>query len=144
MNYAQIAAKYGVSRQAVTKRFNDMGEFRRGEVKTVTAVLPWDVANHPAKAKLANQTAFLGLRAYLRLRLGEKLSARSQTALRIFLQHIEAGEVLELDSVQGARYVERDPETDGSLVIRWPEGVPLDGRSEYFRIDPGQGFSAAS
>lgn len=144
LSHEQIAKKYGVSRQAVTKRFNDMGEYRRAHWQDATGLLPWDIARHPDKAKIRRQTAYAGLRAFLRKQLGQTLSPRSQETLRQFLDHINSGEVLELDSVQGVRYVQRDPERDGSLVIRWPEGVPRDERIAYFHLSAVQEPSTRS
>jgi hypothetical protein len=144
LTHSEIAKKYGVSRQAVTKRFNDMGEYRRGPLQDVTAVLPWDVANHPAKAKLWRQQPYVGLRALLRERMGAEVSPRSRAALRAFLNHVQNGEVLNLDDVQGAHYVPRDPERDGSLVVRWPEGVPQDERTPLFHLPAAQDADAAT
>ncbi|MEV6419047.1 helix-turn-helix domain-containing protein [Streptomyces sp. NPDC051662] len=135
MSRAEIAAEFGVSRQAVAKRFNDMGKYSRGPIQDVTAALPWDIANHPAKKKLWAQQPYLGLRAFLRQRMGAEVSQRSQLALRAFLNHVVQGEVLDLHETQGAHYVPRDPERDGELVIRWPRSVPLDDeRKALFRL----------
>lgn len=138
LSHTDIAAKYGVTRQAVHKRFAAMGEYRRKQYTSVAELLPWDFAGNPISRKLRQQSGFLGLRAYIRKRLGQELSPRSEEAMRRFLAHIADGKVLELDDVQGARYVERDPERDESLIIRWPEGVPKDERTDLFRYPPGQ------
>ncbi|MGN7135816.1 hypothetical protein [Streptomyces pseudogriseolus] len=142
LSHEQIAEMYGVTRQAVTKRFGDMGEYRRAQFQDVNALLPWDVAHHPLKHKLKQQSGYLGLRAFLRKQLGQTLSPRSQAAMRRFLAHVEAGEVLDLDEIQGAHFVKTDQMRDGSLVVRWPLGVPKDERSELFRYVPGQGEAA--
>ncbi|MFF8367863.1 hypothetical protein ACF05W_03410 [Streptomyces lydicus] len=143
LTHAEIAEQYNVTRQAVTWRFNNMGEYKRGPLGDVTAKLPWDLANHPAKAKLRNQQPFLGLRAFLRERLGVEVSARSQLALRAFLNRVEKGEVLAVDDVLGAHYVKRDPVRDGSLVIRWPAGVEKDDRVSLFELSAAQTGSEA-
>ncbi|MER6086548.1 hypothetical protein [Streptomyces bluensis] len=141
LSHEQIAEKYGVSRQAVTKRFNDMGEYSQRPLQDVTAALPWDIASYPSKDKLKHSRAFLGLRAFLRERMGFEVSAeRSREALRVFLDHVQAGEVLELHPGEGARYVSRR-KSDGSLVIRWPDDVPEDARTDLFRLPPGQGLA---
>ncbi|WP_338781754.1 hypothetical protein [Streptomyces sp. DG1A-41] len=145
MTHQEIADIYGVTRQAVTKRFNlDMGEYKRGRLQDVTKALPWDLAAHPAKSKLKDQESFLGLRAFLRAKLGITLSDRSKQALRAFLNHIMSGEVLTLDDAQGARYVRRDVRDIPDLVIRWPEDVPRDDRMGLFRLSPAQQTSVAS
>jgi hypothetical protein len=119
-----------------------LGEYARAatmdEAFRVAAVLPWDVANHPAKERLWSQQPYLGLRAFLRDRMGLEVSPRSQIALRAFLNHVRAGDVLALDDAQGAHYVPQDPAKDGALVIRWPEGVPRDERVGFFEFAPGQ------
>ncbi|MGI5196946.1 hypothetical protein ACQEVY_25505 [Streptomyces sp. CA-288835] len=138
MTHEDIAKEYGVSHQAVTKHFNSMGEYRKGPQSDVTSVLPWDLSNHPQKQKISCQRSFLGLRAFLRERMGLEVSRRSQQDLRAFLNHVERGEVLELDDAEGARYVQRDPVRDGSLVIRWPAKVPKGDRTDLFHWEAGQ------
>ncbi|MGW2919511.1 hypothetical protein ACWDBF_16810 [Streptomyces angustmyceticus] len=143
LTHAEIAKQYNVTRQAVTWRFTNMGEYKRGPLQDVTANLPWDLANHPAKEKLWRQQPFLGLRAFVRERLGAEVSPRSQLALRAFLNRVEKGEVLAVDAAKGAHYVDRDPLRDGSLVIRWPDEVPKDGRAMLFELAAGQTGSEA-
>lgn len=140
-SHQAIADQYGVSRQAVTKRFNLMDKYARQAFKDVTNVLPWDVANYHDKDELKNSEAFTGLRAYVRQRMGGEVSPRSELALRTFWNHLESGEVLTLDPVQGVCWVRREPERDGSLVIRWPEDVPRDERTSLFRYTPAQSES---
>ncbi|MGQ5602961.1 hypothetical protein [Streptomyces sp. EKS3.2] len=139
LSHAEIAAEFGVTRQAVTKRFNLMEKYARQEYREVTNVLPWDLAQHSDKDGLKNSEAFTGLRAYVRQRMGGEVSPRSELALRTFWNHLESGEVLTLDPVQGARWVRRDPERDDDLVIRWPDDVDQDERTDVFRFSPAQG-----
>ncbi|MFD7605166.1 hypothetical protein ACFWAN_32625 [Streptomyces mirabilis] len=141
-SHAEIARRYDVSRQAVTKLYNNMGEYSRGPVRDITDALPWDIARHPAKEKFRDQDAYIGLRAFLRLKLGAEVSRRSQVSLSTFLNHVQNGEVLELHPVHGARYVKRDPMIDGSLVIRWPEDVPQDDRVDLFHCPAGKASAA--
>ncbi|MEU9404764.1 hypothetical protein AB0E08_03475 [Streptomyces sp. NPDC048281] len=141
LSHAEIAAMHDVSRQAVTKLFNNMGEYVRGPVQAITDALPWDIAALPAKDRLRDQDAYIGLRAFVREQLGADVSPRSQVSLRAFLNHIANGEVLELDPNHGARYVKRDPQRDESLVIRWPAEVPRDARTDLFRLRAAQGVS---
>ncbi|MCY0963013.1 hypothetical protein [Streptomyces sp. H27-H5] len=126
--HAEIAQMFGVERQAVTKRVNGWGEYKKGENAPVTASMPWRIADRPDKVRLTNQAAYRGLRLYLGWRLGEDrkpLSERAKKDLRLFLEKINNGLVLTLDDSQGFVYVDRTPE-DGRLVVRWPEGVKRD------------------
>ncbi|WAB08825.1 helix-turn-helix DNA binding domain protein [Streptomyces phage Success] len=114
-SHQAIADQYGVKRQAVTKAFNLMDKYKRQAYKDVTNVLPWDLANHPDKDALKNSESFTGLRAWVRQRMGGDVSSRSELALRTFRNHLEAGEVLSLDPVQGVCWVKRDPERETIL-----------------------------
>ncbi|MFE6226885.1 hypothetical protein [Streptomyces sp. NPDC057854] len=138
LTHAEIAARYDVSRQAVTKRFNQMDRYPRQQFRDVTAVLPWDISTYPAKHEITHNESMIGLRAFLLQQAGSELSGRHTLALRVFTSHVKAGEVLELDPVQGLRWVQRDEVRDGSLVIRWPEGVPQDERTAMFRLPAAQ------
>jgi hypothetical protein len=143
MTHAQIAETYKVSRQAVTKRFNAMGEYSQASNREVTAVIPWDLRNHPGKHRLKDSEEYQGLRAFLRERMGLPVSPRSRLALKWFMNHVESGEVLTLDAERGVRYVPRE-ERDGSLVIRWPEDEPQDERTALFRLRAAQEASPRS
>ncbi len=143
LTHKEIGVKFGVSRQAVTKRFNGMDKYARQEYRDVAKVLPWDLEDFPDKDALKNSEAFTGLRAYVRGRMGGGVSPRSELALRTFWNHLTAGEVLALDDVQGAHWVRRDPERDKDLVIRWPEDVPQDERMGLFRFTPAQSEATA-
>ncbi|MFJ8930609.1 hypothetical protein ACIRLA_28900 [Streptomyces sp. NPDC102364] len=128
--HREIGAKFGVSRQAVTLRFNQMGEYVQAARKDVSAVLPWDLSQHPASSKLKDSEAYIGLRAFVRQRLGLELSARGQLSLKTFLNHVRAGEILSLHAVHGFEWEPWDSARDGDIVIRWPEGVPRDKNAE--------------
>lgn len=143
LSHAEIGAEFDVSRQAVTKRFNKMDRYARQAYRDVTNVLPWDLTDFPDKDALKNSEAFTGLRAYVRQRMGGEVSPRTELALRTFWNHLDAGEVLALDKVQGAHWVRRDPERDKDLVIRWPEGTPQDERMGLFRFTPAQSEATA-
>ncbi|MFE9442505.1 hypothetical protein ACFYO2_26715 [Streptomyces sp. NPDC006602] len=143
LTHREIGIEFGVSRQAVTKRFNAMGKYVRAAYRDATALLPWDLTNHPAKDALRKDESFWGLRAFVRQQMGGEVSKRSELALRTFENHIKAGQVLDLDPVQGVRWVRREPERDGSLVIRWPDDVPQDERTALFRYSPAQSGATA-
>jgi hypothetical protein len=129
LSHQEIADRFNVSRQAVTKRFNNMGEFVRAVTRDVAAVLPWDLSQHPAKSKLKDSVHYLGLRAFVRQELGFEVSNRGKRALTTFTNHVRAGEVLELDEVLGFVWAPYVPARDGDLVIRWPKSVPQDDRA---------------
>ncbi|MEU6389975.1 hypothetical protein [Streptomyces sp. NPDC046939] len=131
-SHSDIGKMFGVSRQAVTLRFNLMGKYVQAARRDVSAVLPWDLSRHPASSKLKDSEAYIGLRALVRQRLGMELSNRGQLALRTFLNHIRAGEVLSLHAVHGFKWEPWDAEQDGDFVIRWPEEVPRDQNAELF------------
>ncbi|MFD7552986.1 hypothetical protein ACFV9E_00390 [Streptomyces sp. NPDC059835] len=133
--HLQIAKQYGTTRQAVTYRFGEKLQMKkRAHFQEVTSLMPWDVASHPAKARLKQQAAFLGLRAYLRHRLDMEVSPRSAQAMKAFLNHVSNGEVLAVGAT-GAHYVRREA-TDGNLVIRWPADVPRhDEQLELFALE---------
>lgn len=138
MTHQEIADLYRVTRQAVTYRFNAMGEYKRGNLSGVSESLPWDFSAYPPelKRKIWSQDTFLGLRTYVRLQLGETVSRRAQLSLRAFLNRVRSGDVLAVDMERGAHYVPRDVVRDGSLVVRWPEGVPRDHRVSLLQLPP--------
>lgn len=121
-SHQEIADKFGVTRQAVQKRFSAMGLHIKGPKGRLAASLPWDIAGREDKRRLKNSTPFHGLRAFLRVRFGEQLTARSQVALSHFESHLKAGEVLALFDGEGFVYVPRRA-ADGDLVVRWPKGA---------------------
>ncbi|MFB7027170.1 MULTISPECIES: helix-turn-helix domain-containing protein [unclassified Streptomyces] len=143
LTHKQIAEEFQVSRQAVTKRFNNMDRYARQEYRDVTPLLPWDLTVHPDKDAISKHESMMGLRAFLRQRAQGTVTPRSELALRAFLAHVLAGQVLELDPRRGVQWVRRDEGRDGSLVIRWPEGVPQDERTKLFRFSPGQSEATA-
>ncbi|MEU5577793.1 hypothetical protein ABZ791_10675 [Streptomyces huasconensis] len=131
LSYVEIAKQYGVSRQAVQKRFGLMGVYVRAAHRSVTEILPWDLSDHPAKDKIKRSESFMGLRAFIRKRVGAEVSDRSELALRTFMNHVRADEVLHLDPVTGPVWVRRNSK-DGTMVIRWPEDVTRDERVQLF------------
>lgn len=127
----EIAEQYGVSRQAVTYRFNAMKIYMREKDSEVTEALPWDFSSfsESVKRKLWSDEAMLGLRSYVRQQLGAELSERGEEAMRAFLGHVARGEVLAVNEEVGSLYVPRDELKDEGLVVRWPVGVPRDSRA---------------
>ncbi|MET9901878.1 hypothetical protein [Streptomyces sp. NPDC006446] len=126
----EIAKFYGVGVSTVSMRLAKMGIRRIGPKSPVSAAIPWDITSHPEKRRFINQTCFRGLRCFVRKQMGEKLSERSEHDLKVFLNRIRGGNVLAL--VEGGfAYVPRQ-ESDGSLVIRWPENVPHNAHVALF------------
>ncbi|MEU3278182.1 hypothetical protein [Streptomyces antibioticus] len=134
-----IAKMFGVSESAVYQRLWKMGIRKNGPKSPIGNSLPWDIVNHPDKAKLINQAPFRGLRYFLQKKLGEQLSARAERDLRAFLGHVRAGEVLALQA-DGFVWVPRTS-SDGDLVVRWPAGVPKGSTVSLFVDAPSQDLS---
>ncbi|MBT2609874.1 hypothetical protein J7I97_16700 [Streptomyces sp. ISL-87] len=144
LTHGAIAKRFGVSRQAVTRLYNGQDIRTRQGLQEVTDVLPWSLDTHPAKKKLASQAAYLGLRAYLRVQLGQEISPRSEQARRAFLNRITSGrEVLAVEE-DGAHYVPRAADGGHGLIIQWPAEVPLTERDlELFSFDAAEAAHAA-
>jgi len=140
MTQEEIAARYGVSQSAVSAKLTRNNRYAKGAQSPVSSALPWNIANHPEKRRITNQAAFRGLRYLVRQRMGDTLTERAFKDLRNFLDHVREGEVLAL-GVDGFEYVPRR-ETDGELVIRWPEGVPRDRVKEAYLRRPTEGLWA--
>ncbi len=137
---------YDVTRQAVTKRFNEMEVYKRGDFSKLNRVLPWDFSKYSdsAKRKIWSQAPMMGLRNYVRQQLGEPISARGLESLNAFLRRVSAGEVLAVNAEEGAHYVPRDAEKDGALVVRWPDKEQKDGRAELLKLPKAKGGSAGA
>ncbi|MFI5865862.1 helix-turn-helix domain-containing protein [Streptomyces sp. NPDC051546] len=123
MSDSEIAAAFGVTRQAVTKRFKEQGVHRGGPSTLFNKALPWDFAHLPVaeRHRLFKQAGFAGLQAFYKHKTGSPLTDKGNEVLRAFLAHIGAGEVLAYEEEAGFIYCARTVE-DGDLVIRWPEG----------------------
>ncbi|MFE9660323.1 hypothetical protein [Streptomyces sp. NPDC005955] len=136
LKHWEIGDRYNVSRQAVTKAFNNMDVYRRGAFHAATARLPWDVAAHPAREAIKDSEAFAGLRALVRERMGVELSDRSRRSLRAFFYNVNSGRVLTL-APEGPVWARRR-DSDGDMVIRWPEGAPAPtpGEVRLFSLAP--------
>ncbi|MEU6765891.1 hypothetical protein ABZ916_25650 [Streptomyces sp. NPDC046853] len=127
----QIAAAYGCSIAAVNARFQKMGLQRKPFSNTATAILE---AGWPAKefsrSRFNNQNTARTLYAFLRWRLGDPTLTTQQLArVRVLASRMEAkGTILELawdeEGEQPWTFVPRK-ESDGRLVVRWPEGREL-------------------
>lgn len=138
LSHQEIADRFGVTRQAVTWRFNQLNKFSRGPLRKVSECIPWDLSDPRLKRKVWSQEPYMGLRAFIQTRLGAEVGRRSELALKAFLNRIAKGEVLTLDPEHGVHYVQRDPERDGALVIRWPAEVSRDERAKLFERDAGE------
>ncbi len=128
LNETQIAKQFGVTQQAVGNRLNYIEIYRKGPKSPVSSVIPWDISQHPEKKRLTQQASFRGLRGYVRNKMGETLTERAKLDVRAFLNRVRQGYVLDLMDGPGFAYVPREA-SDGLLVVRWPEGVPRDGRT---------------
>jgi predicted DNA-binding protein YlxM (UPF0122 family) len=112
---AEIAAEYGVTRDAVSKRFKRMGHPSRQGFRDV---LPWPIPQRHHALYAAQR-----LKAHIKERRGESLSETALKRLRDWQERLQRdGVVLDYtndDSGNPWRYLPRE-ESDNRLVIRWP------------------------
>ncbi|MEW1672029.1 hypothetical protein AB0O47_02095 [Streptomyces noursei] len=128
----EIAAEYGVQRQAVNWRFMQMDPplHRKPIAIRVTEMVNkiWDVKTDRSGVDTHhNKYAFKNLKVWLRLRLGDSVSASQQASAERFIRRlIRDNTVVDYDrsSPDGWQLVPRVP-ADGRRIIRWPAGQPL-------------------
>lgn len=119
LSYAQIAARYGVTKSAVEHHF-----IRMGRAKTVSgyldygAFLPWAISREHAP-----KDAAVRLRAHIRAHKGLPLSDAMKTRLRNWYSRLRRERTV-LDyrpaDNQPWHYIPRQ-RRDDDLIIRWPE-----------------------
>ncbi|OKH95422.1 hypothetical protein [Streptomyces uncialis] len=125
----QIAARYGVTRQAVNKRLKLLKLSSKPPLTAkANALVPWNVLAGQA-GEPTHHTAYPleGLKMLLRLRMGDDtLSQRQRADGERFERRLRKNPNLVLDydreSVSGFFWRERTPE-DGKLIVAWPAGV---------------------
>ncbi|MFE0773902.1 hypothetical protein [Streptomyces sp. NPDC058861] len=123
---AQIAKRYGVTRQAVNKRLGLMEISSMPEHRAKAhALVPWDVKTVQYGGG-SHHTAYPleGLKMYLRRLMGDpSLSKRQEADAGRFERKLlkNPGLVLDYDrdSEAGFYWRERTPQ-DGTLIIAWP------------------------
>ncbi|WP_138958962.1 hypothetical protein [Streptomyces sp. YIM 121038] len=119
---AQIGSRFGASQQAVAERLKNMRIHTNGPNSDSNRALPWPIDGHPQRSRFVSRAPFRGLRAFLLLQGGQKVTDNAMVYFRAFVGHIESGEVLAFDDERGFYYTPRTTE-DGDLVIRWPDGA---------------------
>lgn len=115
---AEIAKVYGVTPQAVSKRFKQMGHPSRLSFRDV---LPWQITQKHHALYAAQR-----LKAHIKERRGEELSETALKRLRDWQERLRRESVV-LDYRQSDignpwQYVPRTV-ADNRLVIRWPADV---------------------
>jgi transcriptional regulator with XRE-family HTH domain len=113
----EIASRYGVTPQAVSKRFQKMN--RPGQLN-LREILPWQV-----RERDQGLYAAMRLVSQIKERKGEELSDTSLKRLRSWQERLRRDQVVldytQVDVGSPWQYVPRIAE-DHRLVIRWPAG----------------------
>lgn len=117
LNAQEIAAKYGVTRSAVSKRFNQMNRPFKDPRIVVVDALPWKIVREHRVLDGAAR-----LRAHIKAMKGDELPSAAQKRLDNWWKRLRRDRVvLDYHSDQPSPWVYvRRVETDGDLVIRWP------------------------
>jgi hypothetical protein len=134
-NNQRIADKFGVTRQAVSKRLVDMGLYRHPIAREVQAGLAqrWTIHTTPGKDSHHNSYSAKRLTEWLRWRLGDELSEDQIKRAKAWERRLHRdGTVLcyDPDTEEGWYYRPR-LKIDGRLVIDWPRSLPFP--SEKFK-----------
>ncbi|MFD7336654.1 hypothetical protein ACFV98_11705 [Streptomyces violascens] len=129
---ADIAAQYDVTVQAVNKRYLNMNPpLRRKPVAVrVTEMVNsiWDVKVDRSGADTHhNKYAFKNLKVYMRMRLGDTVSATQQASADRFIRRLVRDDTVvdyQRDTEEGWQFVPRLP-IDDRRIIRWPADKAL-------------------
>ena len=115
---SEIARQYGVTPQAVSKRFKRMGHPSRVSFRDV---LPWRVTPKDHALYAAQR-----LKAHIKERRGEELSETAHKRLKDWRERLKRDSVVldyrRQDIGDPWQYVPRT-EADNWLVIRWPDDI---------------------
>ncbi|MDI1454397.1 hypothetical protein NHG22_11335 [Streptomyces sp. ATE26] len=126
----QIAAAYGVSIQAVNKRYVKMGIQRKPWMNTATAILDaaWPSTKDFKRSEYTGRWRARELFAFLRWRLGDPtLSAYQLQTAENFSNYARSNDVvLDFDPDRETPWMWQ-PRTlaDENLILRWPKGREL-------------------
>ncbi|MFD4608291.1 hypothetical protein ACFWOT_09265 [Streptomyces sp. NPDC058440] len=124
---AEIAEAYGVSVQAVNKRFARMDIERKPWTNTATAILntAWPTTKDFKRSEYTHLNRARSLFAFMRWRLGDPtLTDRQLREAERFGMYVRTKKVVlgfDLSSKNPWVWLPRE-ESDGNLVLRWPEG----------------------
>jgi transcriptional regulator with XRE-family HTH domain len=131
---AEIASNYGVTPQAVSKRFKKMGHPSRSSFRDV---LPWQITSKHHALYAAQR-----LKAHIKERRGEELSDTARKRLRDWRERLRRDGVVldyrQLDIGDPWQYVPRT-EADNRLVIRWPADAepPTEDQRKLLELPTG-------
>lgn len=123
----ELAAQYGVRKQAVNKRRIGMGLYQKPTATRVTEMVneAWDVRTTSGGDSHHAQRPMQAMKYFVRQQLGDQLSPPQERRVQNLLDRMaREGEILDYNPETGIRFVPRAPE-DGRRVMRWPEGKDL-------------------
>lgn len=129
LTLTQIAARYNVSKSAVSQRFDKMGRPWGGHSGAnapldYQAYIPWDVD----RSHMALDAA-IRLRAHIRYRMGEEVTDAAMKRLRNWWIRLDRDHTVltyDPERVGSPWHYEPRETLDGSLVLRWPNTTPLE------------------
>lgn len=123
LSLTEIAERHKVSKSAVSQRFTKMGRpFGGNAALDYQVLLPWKIQREHLPLDAANR-----LRSHVRYRSGIEVAETAKRRLENWWTRLRAeGTVLiYVPDADGSpwQYVPRQ-ESDGSLIVRWPEDMP--------------------
>lgn len=126
---SEVAEEYGVTRQAVQKRWRKLGLKRAPFVSEVTDLLNqgWDFPEEGETAAGSTRAKWHSrmLRSFLRRRLGDVLVSRETDRVRAWATSLrEENAIMIYTAERGWHPVPRES-GDRPWVVRWPSGRPL-------------------
>ncbi|MER6912250.1 hypothetical protein ABT354_11300 [Streptomyces sp. NPDC000594] len=123
-----LAEEYGVTVQAVNKRFVNLGLRKKPAALRANELVRsiWDVKTSREGPSHHNAYTVKALKVYLRSRLGD--TGLSQTQQReaewLIGRLVRDNTVVTYDPENGWQYAPREP-ADGRMIVRWPAGKEL-------------------
>ncbi|MFI6682578.1 hypothetical protein [Streptomyces sp. NPDC050485] len=128
---ALLAEQYGVTVQAVNKRFVNMGLRKKPTAVRVNELVKsiWDVKTSRSGPSHHNAYVLKNLKVYMRVQLGDTVSQTQQREADWLIGRLlRDNTVIDYapETEDGWLYVPREP-SDGRRIIRWPAGKELPG-----------------
>ncbi|MER6380785.1 hypothetical protein ABT274_12485 [Streptomyces sp. NPDC001127] len=152
---AALAEQYGVTVQAVNKRFVNMGLRKKPIAVRVNELVKsiWDVKTSRSGPSHHNAYVLKNLKVYMRVQLGDTVGTTQQREADWLIGRLSRDNtVIDYDPMteDGWLYVPRES-ADGRLIIRWPAAKDLPQDEDLRRalelprekVDGGQGSSEA-
>lgn len=123
LSLAEIAERHKVSKSAVSQHFTRMGRpFGGNAAMDYQEIIPWKIQRDHLSLDAA-----IRLRAHVRYRSGIEVAESAKRRLENWWTRMRAEDTVLTYAPSPAgspwRYVSRQ-ESDGKLIIRWPEGAP--------------------